>query len=170
MMLGIKVILFFLTIVTTKFIFVFINDIGDKKINYMKELIDFTEFLRIYSCDMKMSIDEILLKYNFKSNKAKIIGERLLKEIKAADERNIDNFSSFIEHTVMTGKDFNNIFAEILNFYGNTYSDVLDRKLSLILTDMERIMRNYQEEHKEKKNLNNRVSILLGCLTAIILV
>jgi hypothetical protein len=169
-MLGIKVILFFLTVVTTKCIFIFINDIGDKKINFMKELIDFTEFLRIYSCDMKMSIDEIFLKYNFKNNKTKIIGERLLKEIKTADERNIDNFSSFIEETVMTGKDFNNIFAEILNFYGNTYSDVLDKKLSLLLTDMEKIMRNYQEEHKEKKNLNNRVSLLLGCLTAIILV
>ena len=170
MMLKIKIALFFLIIVTIKVIFIFVNDIGDTKVNFMKELIDFTEFLRIYSCDMKMSIDEILLKYNFKSKETRIIGEKLLEIIKNSNEKNIENFSSFIEKTVMTSRDFNNIFSEILNFYGSTYSDVLDKKLSLVIAGMEKTMRSCQEEHKEKKDFNNKISILLGCLTAIILV
>ena len=170
MMAGIKISVFFLTIVTIRFIFIYINEIGDRKLNLMKELIDFTDFLRVYSCHMKMSIDEIILKYNFKSKEIKGIAERLLKEIKNIDERNIHDFSSFIEETAINKKDFNSVFLEITDFYGNTYSDLLDKKLSLIISEMDKIMREYQNDHKEKKNLNNKISILLGCLTAIILV
>lgn len=171
-MIGIKITLFILIIITIKFIFVAINDMGDKKVNRMKELINFTDYLRIYSCDMKMSLEEILLKFNFKSNEIKIICNRLLDEVKNNVLRNCNdnNFSSFIEENAMTPNNFNIIFAEIINYYGNTYSDILEHKLIMTIKEMEKSMGEYEDYHKEKKNLYNKVSILFGCLTAVILI
>ena len=70
-MIWIKISLFALNIVTVKYIFKFINDYGDECVNSMKELLDFTDFLRIYSCDMKLSLEEICLKYHYKSEDVK---------------------------------------------------------------------------------------------------
>ena len=62
-MIWIKTALFIGTIVTVRYIFSFVNHDGDQKINKMKEIINFTEYLRVYSCDMKMSFEEIYEKY-----------------------------------------------------------------------------------------------------------
>lgn len=171
-MVKVKIVLFMLTIITIKFIFIAINDIGDKKLNIMKELINFTDYLRIYSCDLKMSLEEILLRFNFKSDKTKIICNRLFEEIKstAKSERKNNIFSSFINEFAMTPHDFNAVFSEIISYYGSTYSDVLEHKLNLTIKDMEKNMKEFEKKHVEKKNLYNKVSILFGCLTAVILV
>jgi len=171
-MIGVKVSLFFLTIIAVRFIFIYINDIGDKKIIKMKELIDFTDYLRIYSCDMKMPLEEILLKFNFKSNEIKNICDRLLDEVKNNIKKtsNEKSLSCFIKESAMTPDDFNTIFAEIIYYYGNTYSDILEKKLIMTIKEMEHSMGEYEDYHKEKKNLYNKVSILFGCLAAVILV
>lgn len=171
MIVKIKIALFILTVISIKLIFVAINEIGDKKVDRMKELINFTDYLRVYSCDMKMSIDEILEKYNFKIDEIKIICNRLPAEIKKScmNIKN-NNFTSFIESTIMTPNEFNSCFAEIANYYGSTYSDVLEHKLIITRGEMDKCMKEYDEKHKEKKNLYNKVSILFGCLTAVILI
>ena len=171
-MIGVKVSLFFLTIITVRFIFIYINDIGDKKIIKMKELIDFTDYLRIYSCDMKMPFEEILLKFNFKSNEIKNICNRLLDEVKNNIKKNCNekSLSCFIKESAMIQDDFNTIFVEIVCYYGSTYSDILEKKLIMTIKEMDHSMREYEDYHKEKKNLYNKVSILFGCLTAVILV
>lgn len=171
-MLQVKITLFFLIIITIRFIFIYINDIGDKKVIMMKEIIDFTDFLRIYSCDMKMNFEEILLKFHFKSDELRIICCKLFEEIK--NSTNISSaekdFTSFIEENVMTPNEFNIIFADIINYYGNTYSDILEKKLMMTTNELGKIMREYENNHKEKKNLFNKISILFGCLTAVILI
>lgn len=168
----IKFTLFILIVITVRFIFTNIIVIGDKKINKMKEFIDFTDYLRIYSCDMKMPIEEILLKYNFKDDEFKNICYRFLEEIRNnsfAAQIN-KSFLSFIEQTAMTPEDFNLIFADIINYYGSTYSDVLDIKLNFTKEEMLAKMRKYEDVHKEKKELYNKVSLLFGCLAAVILI
>jgi len=172
MMMEIKIALFILIIITVRFIFTNIIVIGDKKINKMKEFIDFTDYLRIYSCDMKMPIEEILLKYNFKDDEFKNICYRFLDEIKNNDfnKSNIKNFLSFIEETSMTPEDFNLLFADIINYYGSIYSDVLDKKLNFAKEEMIAKMKKYEDIHKEKKELYNKVSLLFGCLAAVILI
>ncbi len=138
----------------------------------MKELIEFTDYLRIYSCDMKMSLDEIMLKYNFKSESLKNICQKLSNEIK--NESIVTNsrkdLLNFIEKIILTPTDFNYSFIEIIDYYGNTYSEVLNKKLSFTIDDMSKKLRKYEDSHKEKKELCNKVSVLLGCLTAIILI
>jgi len=171
-MIKLKFALFFLIIITVRCIFTNINYIGDKRIIKMREFIDFTDYLRIYSCDMKMPLEEILLKYNFRSDEFKIIGYRFLEEIKnnTLNPNDRKKFLIFIEETVMTPIDFNSVFAEIIDYYGSTYSDVLDKKM--IFTKEEMIMktRKCEDVHKEKKDLYNKVSLLFGCLAAVILI
>ncbi|WP_326908999.1 hypothetical protein [Sedimentibacter sp. MB31-C6] len=169
-MIMIKISLFLLTVFTVRYIFILINNIGDKKIIKMKELIEFTEYLRIYSCDLKMSFEEILDKFNFKSKVVKIICYRLLEEMKKQENKSKKNFLTFVENSTTTPMEFNYYFAEIIDYYGNTFSDILDKKLSIASREMEIIMKEYESIHKEKKNLYNKISILVGCLTAIILV
>lgn len=171
-MIKFKIVIFFLIVISVKFIFKYIVDVGDKKIYKMKELIEFTDYLRIYSCDMKMSLDEIMLKYNFKSESLKNICQKLSNEIK--NESIVTNsrkdLLNFIEKIILTPTDFNYSFIEIIDYYGNTYSEVLNKKLSFTIDDMSKKMRKYEDSHKEKKELCNKVSVLLGCLTAIILI
>lgn len=171
MILKIKIALFILTVISIKLFFVAINEIGDKKVDRMKEIISFTDYLKVYSCDMKMSIDEILEKYNFRNDEIKIICNRLPVEIKKSCMRiKNSNFASFIESTIMTPNEFNSCFAEIANYYGSAYSDVLEQKLSITRSEMDKCMKEYDEKHKEKKNMYNKVSILFGCLTAVIFI
>lgn len=168
-MILVKSSLFVLTIITIKYIFKFINDYGDKCVSHMRELIDFTDYLRVYSCDMKMSFEEIYLKYNCKSKEIKDLIGRLKQELNE-NEKNRDGLESYIKELLRTPEEFNKYFTDIVEYYGNTYSDVLDKKLQFTLREMENTLKQFDRVHTEKKNLNNRISILVGCLTAVILI
>lgn len=176
MMMLLKTSLFILIVIAIKFIFLNINDIGDKKIKEMKELISFIEYLKLYSCDMKMSFEEILIKYDFKSSKIKSICYEMfniLKTYKTCDEDDKSEkveLNEFINELISTPGDFNNTFVEIINYYGNTYSDVLDKKMNMTIKEMQKSLFEFESSHKEKKNLYNRISLLVGCLIAVILI
>ncbi len=171
-MIEFKIIIFLLTVISVKFIFKYVVDIGDKKIHKMKELIEFADYLRICSCDMKMSLDEILIKYNYKSESLKNICQKFSDEIKIESKTETEKkeLLNFIEKTILTPIDFNSSFIEIIDYYGNTYSEVLNKKLGFTIDNMSKKLRQYEDSHKEKKELYNKVSVLLGCLTAIILI
>ncbi len=160
--------IFVLIIVSVKFIFKYINDSGDKIIARMKELTDFAEYLRIYSCHMKMSIHEIYDQYDFKSGEIKKVCEKMIEALEENDSRK--EYLKIIGNILMTPDDFNRYFAEIVDFYGSTYSDILDKKLLYTVNEMENSMKKYEISNSEKKNLNNRISLLVGCLTAVILI
>lgn len=168
-MIWFKSSLFVLIIVTVKFIFKFINDWGDKCVCNMKELIDFTDYLRIYSCSMKMSFEEIYLKYGYKNDEIKRLSVRLNEELDE-NKKNKYEFECFMKELLNTPDEFNKYFSDIVDYYGSTYSDVLDKKLLFTINEMENSMKQYEAVHKEKKNLNNRISILVGCLVAVILI
>jgi hypothetical protein len=70
----------------------------------------------------------------------------------------------------MTPRDFNYIFTEIIDYYGNSYSDVLNKKMDMTIREMQKKLNEFELSHKEKKNLYNRISLLVGCLTAVILI
>ncbi len=166
-MIWIRVSLFAGTVVTVKYIFNSINHDGDEKIKKMKELINFTEYLRVYSCDMKMSIEEICEKYNFKSQDTEVIIKSMINILK--DKKNSKELMVNINKIMLTPNTFNECFSEIINYYGYTYSEVLDRKLRFTIEEMERAMKEFSIKHNEKKTLNNRISFLAGCLAAIIM-
>lgn len=153
---------------TVKLIFKFVNDNGDKCLNNMKEILDFTDYLRIYSCHMKMPFDEIYMNYIFKSEKVKELCSWLQKEL--TNDKNKYEFECSMKTLLNTPDEFNEYFSDIINYYGSTYSDVLDKKLLFTIREMENSMKNFERSHVEKKNLNNRISILVGCLIAIILI
>lgn len=171
-MIWVKTILFFLTVITIRLIFVYINDIGDRRIALMKELIDFTDYLRIYSCDMKMSFEEALNRYGFRSEAIKSTCIKLLDEIRTKFKEDISHsrLDLYMEKALMTPADFNDAFSEISSYYGSTYSDVLEKKLILTIKEMEKITACMDEKNRDKKNLYNKISVLVGCLTAIILI
>ena len=167
-MIWIKSSLFILIIVTVKLIFKFINDNGDKCLNNMKEILDFTDYLRIYSCDMKMPFDEIYMNYTFKNDKIKVLCSWLQNQL--TKDKNKYELECSMRALLNTPDESNKYFSDIINYYGSTYSDVLDKKLLFTIREMENSMKNFEREHTEKKNLNNRISILVGCLIAIILI
>ena len=167
-MIWIKVTLFAGTVVTVKYIFNSINHDGDEKIKKMKELINFTEYLRVYSCDMKMSIEEICERYNFKSQDTEVIIKSMINILK--NKKSSKELMVNINKIMLTPNTFNECFSEIINYYGYTYSEVLDRKLRFTIEEMERAMKEFSIKHNEKKTLNNRISFLSGCLAAIIMV
>lgn len=167
-MIWIKVALFILTIVTVKFIFKFINDYGDRCMDNMKELLDFTDYMRIYSCQMHMSFEEIYMKYNFNNENIKIVCNRLINEFE--NKKSKSKYLNFISELLHTPEDFNKKFIDIIDYYGSTYSDVLDMKLQYTIKEMEYSMKSFERQHVDKKNLNNRISLLVGCLAAIILI
>lgn len=160
--------IFVLIIISVKFIFKYINDSGDKIIARMKELTEFTEYLRIYSCHMKMSIGEIYDQYDFKSNEVKKVCEKMIESLEEKTGRR--DYLTMIGNVLMTPDDFNRHFAEVVDFYGSTYSDILDKKLLYTVNEMEKSMKKHEISNSEKKNLNNRISLLVGCLTAVILI
>lgn len=168
-MIWVKTSLFLLTIVSVKFIFKFINDYGDMCLENMKELYDFTDYLRIYSCEMKMSFDEIYLKYNFNSDAVHKVASRLQEKLNS-NRKDKNEFECFLKSELNTPDDFNKNFSDVIDYYGSTYSDILDKKLLFTIREMENSIREFERSNREKKNLNNRISILVGCLTAVILV
>lgn len=172
-MMLLKTFLFILIVITIKFIFMYVIDIGDIKIRKMKELIDFTDYLKLYSCDMKMPFEEILLKYDFKSEEVKKICYEMFNNLKTyfyENEHEKKDLNETIKELIMTPRDFNYIFTEIIDYYGNSYSDVLDKKMDMTIREMQKKLYEFELSHKEKKNLYNRISLLVGCLTAVILI
>ena len=167
-MIWIRTFLFIGTVVSVKNIFSSINDDGDNKIEKMKELVAFTQYLRVYSCDMKMSIEEIYEKYNFKSIDTEMVIKSLINCLE--DKKGSKELLGYINKIMYTPKEFNLYFAEIIDYYGFTYSDVLDKKLKFTADEMEKVMKEFSVNHSEKKTLNNRISFLAGCLAAIILI
>lgn len=167
-MIWIKSSLFILTIVSVRFIFKFINDYGDKRMDNMKELLAFTDYLRVYSCQMHMSYEEIYLKFNFSNENTRLVCSKLMEEING--KKNKIRYLDYIGELLHTPDDFNKKFIDILDYYGSTYSDVLDEKLKYTIREMEYSMKNYEMQHIDKKNLNNRISLLVGCLAAVILI
>lgn len=168
-MIWVKISLFFMTIVTVKYIFKYINDYGDRCLCYMQEIFDFTDYLRIYSCEMKMSFEEIYIKYNYKSEKVHKIISKLHEKLNSS-KKNKHEYELIIKEELNTPDEFNRYFSDILDYYGSTYADVLDKKLLFTIREMENVIKEFESSNKEKKNFNNRISILVGCLTAIILV
>lgn len=167
-MTWLKVSLFVLTVASVKFIFKFINDWGDQRIEKMKELVDFAEYLRIYSCRMKMPFEDIYSRYEFRSDDSRKVCKELMEELSL---KNSGGFlADMVGSIMMTPDDFNSHFAEIADYYGSTYSDILDEKLGYTIKEMERSMKRYEATNSEKKNLNNRISLLAGCLAAVILI
>ncbi|HRC79956.1 MAG TPA: hypothetical protein PLF27_01085 [Sedimentibacter sp.] len=167
-MIWVKSALFTGTVITVRYIFSLINSDGDQKIDKMKEMIDFTEYLRVYSCDMKMSFEEIYQKYSFKSSETKKLVKLMhefLKEKRSSQELLV-NINKFM----LTPDPFNMYFAEIIDYYGSAYSDLLNKKLNLALEEMKKSLDEYAARHNEIKALNNRISFLAGCLAAIIIV
>lgn len=167
-MIWVKISLFILIVVTVKYIFKYVNDYGDKCVNNMKELLDFTDYLRIYSCDMKMSYEEIITRYNYKNDDVKKLLSLL--QIELNQKKNRQKFEDFMKELLKTPDEFNKYFSDIIDYYGSTYSEVLDKKLLFTIREMENSMKGFERTHSEKKNLNNRISILVGCLTAVILI
>lgn len=167
-MIWIKSSLFIFIIVTVKLIFKFINDNGDRCLTNMREIMDFTDYLRIYSCDMKMPFNEIYMNYTFKSDKVKTLCSWL--KIQLNTKKNKYEFECSMKRLLNTPDEFNKYFSDIIIYYGSTYSDVLNKKLLFTIKEMEGSMKSYEMAHIEEKNLNNRISILIGCLIAIILI
>ena len=164
----IKMIIFCFIIITTKMMFVFFLQNEDKKLNMMKETSDFIEFLRIYSCLMKMSFEEILLSYTFKYDNVKLVFEKLFNDLKNG-LINDENFNTYATKQIGSPIDFNSRICKLTDFYGSSMSDVLDNKLSFLKSDLDKYIDEYEHEYKERKKLLNKLSFLIGSLIAIVL-
>lgn len=167
-MTWIKIFLFSGTVISVKYIFKSINDDGDEKIQKMKELINFIQYLRLYSCQMKMSIEEIHEKYSFKSKDSEIVVKAMIGFL--GEKKDSKEYLVYINKFLSTNIEFNTYFADIIDYYGYTFSDMLDKKLKLTEEEMERYMNDFIIKHNEKKTFNNRISFLAGCLAAIIMI
>lgn len=165
----IKIIIFCFIIITTKVMCMLFLQTEDKKLSMMKETSDFIEFLRIYSCIMKMSFEEILSSYTFKYDNVKSVFTRLFMNLKnglAKDE----GFDTFVSKQIGSTSDFNSKVNKLMEFYGSSMSDVLDTKLSFLKNDLDKYINEYEHEYKERKKLLNKLSFLIGSLIAIVLI
>ncbi len=165
----IKLIIFCLIIITTKVICMLFLQTEDKKLNMMKESSDFIEFLRIYSCIMKMSFEEILSSYNFKYENVKVVFTKLFMNLKSRLD-NDESFDVFVSNQIGSTTEFNSKLNKLMEFYGSSMSDVLDTKLSFLKNDLDKYINDYEREYKERKQLLNKLSFLVGSLIAIVLI
>lgn len=172
MIMIIRIIIFILIIIFTKLLFIFISEEEFNRIKNMKELIDFTQYLRIFSCDMRMNLNDILDKYAFKDVSVKKACKNLGKNIELINKNALSNedFCLSIEKELQTPKEFNVVFSNIIDFYGNSTSEILKKKLIYIENQMIKITNEYEEKTKERKILFSRVSILIGILIATLLI
>jgi hypothetical protein len=115
-MIWIKSALFGGTIVTVRYIFSLVNSDGDQKINKMKEIINFTEYLRIYSCELKMSLEEILQKYNFKSPEIRIMIRAMIDSLR--DKKNSEELLVYMNEIMLTPDPFNRFLPKLLIITG----------------------------------------------------
>lgn len=167
-MIWVKVSLFVLTVMSVKLIFKYINDYGDMCVKNMRELLEFTDYLRVYSCRMHMSLQEISASYGSKNENINKICLELMRELNSY--KNKSNFADYVGKLLHTPADFNVKFSYILDYYGKTYTEVLDNKLDFTISEMEKTMKLHEDRLTDKKNLNNRISLLVGCLAAVILI
>ncbi len=172
MMLIVKIGIFSFIIISVKTMFVLFFQEEDAKVKMMKEISDFIEFLRIYSCSMRMSFEEILSNYSFKYENVKYVFYELLHVLKNEnlDEDLNNSFEDYLAVQIKSPIEFNSKISKLLNFYGNSMSDVLDNKLSFLRNDINKYIDNYEDEYKERKNLLNKLSLLIGSLIAIVLI
>lgn len=164
----IKIIIFCFIIITIKMMFVLFFQSEDKKLSMMKESSDFIEFLRIYSCLMKMSFEEILSSYTFKYENVKSVFNKLFLDLKNGLVKD-DRFDTFVNEQIGSAPEFNSKISKLMEFYGSSMSDVLDNKLSFLKNDLDKYIDEYEHEYKERKKLLNKLSFLIGSLIAIVL-
>ncbi len=165
----IKIIIFCFIIITTKIMFMLFFQVEDKKLSMMKESSDFVEFLRIYSCLMKMSFEEILSSYTFKYENVKSVFNKLFIDLKDGLAKN-ESFDTYVNEQIGSAPEFNSKISKIMEFYGSSMSDVLDNKLSFLKNDVDKYINEYEHEYKERKKLLNKLSFLIGSLIAIVLI
>ena len=172
MLTVIKYIIFILIVIIIRMIFNYISEAEFIKIRYMKDLINFIEFLRIFSCDMKMQINEIVAKYKFKDVKVKKVCKELNNYINSSNNKEFkeDKFSEYIKETLLTPDEFNKIFVQIIDYYGYSTSEVLETKLLYTQKEMLKLTDDLQMQAKERKSFFNKISILIGILIAILLI
>lgn len=164
----IKIIIFCFIIITTKMMFTLFFQSEDKKLSMMRESSDFIEFLRIYSCLMKMSFEEILSSYTFKYENVKCVFDKLFMDLKNGSAKN-ESFDAFVNEKIGSAPEFNSKISKIMEFYGSSMSDVLDNKLSFLKSDVDKYINEYEHEYKERKKLLNKLSFLIGSLIGIVL-
>lgn len=164
----IKITIFCFIIITTKVMFVLFFQTEDKKLCMMKESSDFIEFLRIYSCLMKMSFEEILSNYTFKYENVKSIYNKLFIDLRSGIVKD-ENFDLFVNEQIGSTSEFSSKISKLKEFYGSSMSDVLESKLSLLKNDLDKYINEYEHEYKERKKLLNKLSFLIGSLIAIVL-
>lgn len=171
-MIAIKIIIFISIIVSVKMISIVLLKEEDNKIKNMKEIARFVDSLKVYSCNMRMSIQEITNMYKFKSDKTKSIIVKFNEELKDwnSSTDNVIKFTKYIEDQIGSPEEFNNIFCEIFDFYGKTLADVLDNKLLFIRNKMMDFIEEYEKTYKDRKKLVSKLSLLVGSLIAIILI
>ena len=117
---------------------------------------------------MKMPIEEIFDKYNFKSKELEILTREMIECLRR--KAGSQEYIVYINKILSTNADFNMFFSEIVDYYGHTFSDELDKRLKFTEAEMERCMMDFNLKHNEKKLFNNRISFLAGALAAIILI
>lgn len=173
---AVKIIIFCFIIITVKVMFSLLFQVEDKKLNMMKESSDFIEFLRIYSCIMKMPFEEILSNYSFKHENVKSVFDKLFLNIKTGkaslDEKEVvndKNFDAFVKEQIGSESEFNLKLNKIAEFYGSSMSDILDNKLSFLKSDIDKYICEYEIEYKDRKKLFNKLSFFIGSLIAIVL-
>lgn len=171
-MIVIKIIIFMSIIISVKMISVVLLKEEDNKLKSMKEIVQFVDSLKIYSCNMRMSIQEIINIYKFKSEKTKDIVVMFNEELKNYNSStdNVNKFSKYITNKIGSPEEFNNIFCEIFDFYGRTLSDVLENKLLFTRNKMIDFIDEYEKTYKDRKKLVSKLSLLVGSLIAIILI
>ncbi len=172
MIIVIKIILFILIVIIIRMIFNYVSEAEYKKIYNMKELIKFTEHLQIFSCEMKMQINEIIDKYLFKDSNIQKVCKELNSYINLSKNNDLtrDKFMNYIKEQLLTPDEFNKIFIQIVDFYGYSASEVLSKKLAYIQTEMLKYVNEFQIQAKERKDFFNKISILIGVLLAILLI
>lgn len=172
MIIVIKILIFILVVIIIKMIFSYASEIEYKKIDNMKELIKFTEYLRIFSCDMKMQINEIIGKYSFKDVNVQKVCKELNSYINLSKNKDLtrDKFSIYIKELLLTPDEFNKLFTQIIDFYGYSTSEILSKKLTYTQNEMLKFTNEFQKQAKERKDFFNKISILIGILLAILLI
>ncbi len=166
---ALKIGIFCFIIISVKVMFVLFFQEEDKKLSMMKETSDFIEFLRIYSCTMKMSSEEILSSYGFKHESVKSVFNKLFLDLKEENKDSDNSFDDFLYEQIKSPSEFNSKLSRILEFYGSSMSDILDGKLSFLKNDIDKYIDKYENEYRERKNLLNKLSLLIGSLIAIVL-
>lgn len=169
-MILIKIGIFAFIIISVKVMFIFFYQEEDVMLYKMKEIIDFEDYLRIYSCSLKMNVNEIIEKYNFKYNDIKLAYEKMLTGFYNIENCSTMQLMSYMKQKINIPDEFSSLLCNIKEYYGTTMSDALDAKLLQTKKEMDRFYDKYECEYKERKGLLNKLSLLLGCLIAIVLI